>query len=82
VYGALDDFYKGTLFSRDELEREIDFWQKVVDEKEENDVYQGDQYYQDDLQALGALREALENFSQYYEEQEDGSLTYIFGTER
>lgn len=82
MYGTLQDFYQGQLFWRYDLEREIEYWQSVVDEYERNDVYQGDQYYQDALQTLSALKEALDNLHEYYEEQEDGSLIYIFGMER
>jgi hypothetical protein len=63
---VLEEFYKGTLSSKDQLEREIARCEKGIDDW--GDVYEGDQGFQDDLNELSELKEALDLFYQYYDE--------------
>lgn len=68
---VLENFYKG-MASLYDLETELELWDNIVQEYEDNDVYSGDQYYQDALQTQSALKEAIDNFYEYY--NEDGSF--------
>ena len=66
---VLDDFYRGNLFSRYDLESELEHWENIVKEYEDNDIYPGDSYYQDALGRRDALQEAVNNYESYYDEE-------------
>jgi hypothetical protein len=68
---VLNDFYKGNS-SLDDLTSELEFFQRTVENYQGNDVYIGDQYYQEALQTKKAIEEAINNFYEYY--NEDGSF--------
>lgn len=63
----IEEFYNGKLFSKYELESEVEKYQQIVKEYEDSGVYQGDSYYQDSLMTLSALKEALEEYDHYYD---------------
>jgi hypothetical protein len=70
---GLNDFYKGNS-SLEELNVELEVWQRNVEEYQNNNVYSGDQYYQETLQTKEAIEEAINNFYEYY--NEDGSFKF------
>lgn len=74
---VLESFYNGTLSSRYELESEIERYEEIIQEAEDNGVYEGDSYYQDDLHTLSALKDARDQFDEYY----DSDCNYIYDEE-
>lgn len=56
----LKDFHKKDV-SREDLESELQMWSRIVENYEADDVYVGDQYYQDALGNRDALQEAIES---------------------
>jgi len=64
---VLKDFYKGDASLYD-LESALERWNSEVETFEEEDVYVGDQYYQDALQIRDAIQEAIDNYDDYYDD--------------
>lgn len=69
---VLKDFYAGRLFSRSDLENELERWKEIVADYEAQDVYPGDSYYQNALENRDAYQEAIDEFENYY--TEDGTF--------
>lgn len=70
----LDLFYDGELYRKEDLESELDMYERWVQEYKDKDTYSSDQYYQDVLQTRDALQEALDNYYEYYDE--DGNFIH------
>lgn len=70
----LKDFHKNkNNVLREDLESELETWIRIVENYEDDDVYVGDQYYQDALGNRGALQEAIASIDDELYEMENKS---------